>query len=114
MRIPRREAFLALVATMLPWFGRRASAQERLQAPTATKVVPSPEIVDLQRRVAALEAQLATQVGFVKDSYGNLKLKGAASVSIETTGSFAVKASGSVDVFGSGPTAIRGSTIALN
>ena len=66
MRIGRKEALLALLGTLVPLIGRRASAQDRvpLKEPTAMRVVQSPEIADLQRRVAALEAQLANQVAF--------------------------------------------------
>jgi hypothetical protein len=116
MRIGRKEALLALFATLFPWIGRRANAQDRipLKDPTATRVVQSPEIVDLQRRVAALEAQLANQVAFVKDANGNLKLRGDASITIESAMHFTMKAGNQVQLFGTGPMAIRGSTIALN
>lgn len=116
MRIGRKEALLALFATLVPWVGRRANAQDRvpLKDPTATRVVQSPEIVDLQRRVAALEAQLANQVAFVKDGYGNLKLKTDKGITIESGANLTMTATSQVQLFGMGPTAIRGSTIALN
>lgn len=117
MRIGRKEALLALFATLVPWIGRRANAQDTrvpLKEPTATRVAQSPEIFDLQRRVAALEAQLANQVAFVKDAYGNLKLQSGASITIESAMDLSMRANNQVQLFGTGSTAIRGSTIALN
>ena len=52
--------------------------------PGALLALQSPEILDLQRRLATLETQLASQVAVVKDSYGNLKLQGNASITIES------------------------------
>lgn len=122
MRIGRKEAILALVATMIPWVGRRARAQVPIKEGAPTRLVQSPEIADLQKRVAALEARLASEVGFSRDAYGNLRLTGNRDVTIEAgsnltvraSGNMSVKGGGSADFWGSGTTTIRGSTIALN
>ncbi len=118
MRIGRKEALLALVAIMIPWIGRRANAQVPrvpLKEPTTVRTLPqTPEVADLQRRVAALEAQLANQVAFTKDSAGNLNVRGAASVTIESGANLTMKAGYQAQLYGSGPTTIKGSTIALN
>ena len=126
MRIGRKEAVLALVATMIPWMGRRAHAQNPrapLGEPTTVRsLAQTPDVADLQRRITALEAQLATTVGFTKDPYGNLSLRANRDVTIDAGAGFTVKAStnvslrasGSAQFWGSGSTSIKGSTIALN
>lgn len=118
MRIGRKEALLALVAIMIPWIGRRANAQDPrvpLKEPTTIRSLPqTPEVADLQRRVAALEAQLANQVAFTRDSAGNLTLRGAAGVTIESAMNLTIKAGYQAQLYGTGPTIIKGSTIALN
>lgn len=117
MRIGRKEALLALLGTLVPLIGRRAAAQDirvPVKEPAAMRTLQSPEILDLQRRVTTLETQLASQVAFVKDSYGNLKLHGNASITIESAVHLTMKAGNQVQLFGMGPTAIRGSSIALN
>ena len=120
MRIGRKEAILALIASVIPWVGRRANAQDRLKA--TPRLQQSPEIVELQRRIAALEAQLATQVGFTKDAYGNLKLRGNGSVTIESgtstqinaSGSISIKASTTAEVLSSATMTIRGAVVNVN
>ncbi|HEU5219826.1 MAG TPA: hypothetical protein VFU23_14295, partial [Gemmatimonadales bacterium] len=101
----------------------RAQAQV-LRQPILTKsgTTQTTEITDLQRRVTALEAQLATMVGFTKDAYGNLSLRGNVNVNIDAGSNFIVKATsnmslragGQADLAASGAMAVKGSTVALN
>jgi hypothetical protein len=112
MKIGRKEALLALVATMIPWAGRKASAQERLQA--TPRQQQSPEMAELQRRVAALEAQLSTQVGFTRDAVGNLSVRSAGTVTIDASSSMMLKSGGIAELRGAGAVAVRGATISLN
>jgi hypothetical protein len=127
MRIGRKEAILALVATMIPWVGRRANAQITrvpLKEPISVRSLApqAPDVADLQRRIAALEAQLASQVAFTKDSLGNLSLRGNRDINIDAGAGFGVRAGsnlslragGTADVWGSAATTIKGATIALN
>ncbi len=120
MRIGRKEAILALVATMIPFVGRRANAQVQrlppggLTGPKTLAPQVSTEVADLQRRVAALEAQLANQVGFTKDAAGNLQLRGNGSVRIDAGTSFTCWAGSQMDLRASSSVSLRGATIALN
>ena len=128
MKIGRKEAILAFIAAVIPFVGRRANAQvQRLPTGSLTGVKTlapqvSPEVADLQKRVAALEAQLVNMVGFTRDAYGNLSIQGTRDVKIDAGANFTVKAvsnvsvraSGTADLWGSATTTIRGSTISLN
>ena len=118
MRIGRKEALLALVATMVPWIGRKANAQiirDPVKDPTAVRTLgQAQEIADLQRRVAALETQLASQVGFTKDASGNLLLRGNMNVTIMAGFNMSIRASSALDLNAGGATTIKGATLALN
>jgi hypothetical protein len=125
MRIGRKEAILALVATVIPFMGRKGNAQIPRRAPVGTLRAPvdqAPDLADMQRRIAALEAQLANQVAFTKDSYGNLTLRSTQGLKIDVGTNLDVRASSNVTIRASsagefaagGPTTIRGATIALN
>ena len=114
MRIGRKEALIAILASLIPTFHRRANAQERLRDPVLRTTTQSTEITDLQKRVAALEARLANEVGFTRDSYGNLNLRANANVTFEAGGNMTIRAGGQLQVNATGPFSARGSTIALN
>lgn len=132
MRIGRKEALLAFVASVVPWIGRGASAQAvgtvgrvPLKEPflaAPTNPAQTVQLADLQRRIVAIETQLANQVAFTKDASGNLNLRGNASVSIDAStnltfrgGSAAsLRAGGNASIDGAGGVVIKGSTIALN
>ena len=111
MHIGRKEALLVLIAGLIPWRGRRASAQERiLREPR----VQSPEVVELQRRVVALEAQLANLVGFTRDGAGNLQLRGNASITIDAATSLTMRGGAQTHLAAGANNRITGATIALN
>lgn len=120
MKIGRKEAILALIASVIPWMGRRAGAQIQRLPPRGE--LQGPDINDLARRLAAVEAQLANQVAFTKDAYGNLSLVGSRNVSLQAGGNLNIAATSNADIrasgtatYGaSGATKITGSTIALN
>ena len=114
MRIGRKEALIAILASLIPTFHRKASAQVRLKDPVLRTTTQSTEITDLQKRVAALEARLANEVGFTRDSYGNLNLRANANVTFEAGGNMTIRAGGQLQVNATGPFSARGSTIALN
>ena len=116
MRIGRKEAILALVASVIPFLGRRARAQVVTRSPTRLPTLSTQtiDVADLQRRVVALETALAGQVAFTKDAYGNLKLRSGQGVTIEAGTNLSLRASGTADLSGAGSTTIRGATIALN
>lgn len=118
MRIGRKEALIALVAGIIPWVHRRASAQVTGRLPVNEPVLRAPvqsaEIVDIQKRLAALEAQLANQVAFTKDAYGNLNLRGLASVTIDAGTNLSLRGGAETDLRAGATARIRGATIALN
>jgi hypothetical protein len=120
MKIGRKEAILAFIAAVIPFVGRRANAQVQrlppgtLTAPRTVAPQVSPEVADLQRRVAALEAQLAAQVAFTKDPNGDLRLRGTANIRIDAGMSFTCLAGNQMDLRASGSASVRGSTVALN
>jgi hypothetical protein len=74
----------------------------------------SPEVADLQKRVAALEAQLASQVGFTKEANGDLRLRGNGSVRIDAGLNFTCWAGSQMDLRASSNASLRGATVALN
>src|SRR5712672_2626512 len=102
MRIGRKEAILALVASVIPFLGRRAKAQLPTRDPTRLQPLSTQtiDVADLQRRVVALETALASQVAFTKDSYGNLKLRTGQGVTIEAGANLSLRASGAADLSG--------------
>ena len=119
MRIGRKEAILALVATVIPWVGRRANAQiQRVptKSPTTVQTLApaTQDLADLQRRVTALETLLANQVASTKDAYGNLRLRATTGVFIEAGTYLSLRASSQADLAAGGATTIKGATIALN
>lgn len=119
MRIGRKEAILALIASVIPFVGRKARAQvisrTPLRDPTLQTLAPTTQdLADLQRRVTALETLLANQVAFTKDAYGNLRLRGNTGVYIEAGTNLTLRASSQADVASGGPMTIRGTSIALN
>jgi hypothetical protein len=138
MRIGRKEALIAFVAGIVPWMSRAASGQVISRVPVREPTAVSPpaapvqtvQLADLQRRIAALETQLANQVAFTKDAAGNLSLRGSANVTVDVNANLSIRA-GSNAVFesanvvtvkgqgqailsGGGNTKITGATIALN
>ena len=115
MPIGRKEAILALVATMIPWVGRRAGAQVTRIPPQELNLRGQvPDQSDLQRRVAALESQLANQVAFTRDASGNLQLRGNGNITLDAGANLTVRAGAQAQFSGGGTTSIRGSSIALN
>ena len=132
MKIGRKEALIALIAGVVPFLGRKASAQiprGQVREPL-TLADPAQEMAVLQKRVAALEAQLANQVGFTRDAAGNLNLRGAGSVRLESTtgltvmagmgldlrsgANLDVRAGAGLDMRSNGTTSVKGSVVALN
>ena len=117
MGIGRKEAILALVASVIPFMGRRGNAQFPDRVPPGTLRAPlaqAPDLADMQRRIAALEAQLANQVAFTKEPNGDLRLRGHGNVRIEADMNFTCRASSQMDLQASSTTTIKGATIALN
>jgi len=114
MLIGRKEALIAILASLIPTFHRRANAQERLRDPVLRTTTQSTEITELQKRVAALEARLANEVGFTRDSYGNLRLRANSHVTLEAGGNMEIKAAAQLQAYAGGALSVRGSTIALN
>lgn len=117
MRIGRKEAILALVASVIPFMGRKGNAQLPNRAPPTTLRAPlaqAPDLADMQRRIVALEAQLANQVAFTKDSYGNLSLRANRDVHLDVGANLSIRASGTGEFSASSTTTIKGSTLALN
>jgi len=84
MKLNRKQVVFGAVAGLFAWIGsKRAAAAVPELVPIP--VPPNPTIahlagaiVQLQREVAALQAQLATQVAFTKDANGNLSLDAGA------------------------------------
>ena len=111
MRIGRKEAILALVATMIPWMSRKGSAQRTTVRTLSTQ---STDLTDLQARVLALETQLASQVAFTKDLNGDLRLRAPGNLRIDTGLNYTVWAGSQMDLRASGATSVKGATIALN
>jgi hypothetical protein len=116
MSIGRKEAILALVATVIPVLGRRARAQVLVKDPTRLQTLSTQtiDVADLQRRVVALETMLANQVAFTKDAYGNLRLRGNGAVTVEAGADLSLKAFSSAVLSAASTMTIKGATIALN
>ena len=132
MRIGRKEALLAFVASIVPWMSRGAHAQAAgavgrvplkepfLAAPTTP--AQTVQLADLQRRIVAIETQLANQVAFTKDASGNLNLRGNANVTIDAGTNLTfrggaaatLRAGGNAWIDGAGAVKITGAAIALN
>lgn len=116
MRVGRKEALIALAAGLVPFLGRRALAQtpEQIPAPVPGPINPQTIITDLQRRVAALEAQLASQVAFAKDAAGNLTLNAPANVTLTSAASLSLKGTAQTLVSAVANVKITGAAINLN
>jgi hypothetical protein len=121
MSITRKQALVALVGGLVPWIARRANAADAAAAPARTAPPPvqptvtlQKQVDDLTRRVAALEAQLANQVGFTKDASGHLTLHTASSVTIQSGGDLSLKSSGMAKLAASGNVQVQGALIHLN
>jgi hypothetical protein len=124
MHLRRKQALITVVtsiAGIIPWISRRAEADvapPRLapaRAPAqAIPSAPEPTLDELKKRVAALEAALASQVAFTKDSSGNLTLRTTANLVIETGGNLNLKASAQGSFVSSSTMTIKGSTVNVN
>lgn len=117
MRIGRKEAILAFIATVIPFMGRKGNAQLPNRVPPGTLRTPlaqAPDLADMQRRIVALEAQLANQVAFTKDANGDLRLRGNGSVRIDAASNFTCWAGMQMDLRASSNASLKGATVALN
>jgi len=115
MRVGRKDALVALVVGLVPFLGRRAFAQTvPTPAPTPTPINPQTVISDLQKRVAALEAQLASQVAFTKDASGNLTLNAPANVTLSSASTLSLRGTLQTTLSSQAGVKVSGATINLN
>jgi uncharacterized Zn-binding protein involved in type VI secretion len=120
MHITRKQALVALVAGAVPWIARRSYAQPA-PVPQATTRVPAEaapttqtQLDELRKRIAALEAQLAQQVAFLKDDRGNLTLSAPGSVTLNAAANLTLVGQGAIALRAAGVLNIKGSQINLN
>jgi hypothetical protein len=123
MHLGRKQALITLVTGVvgiIPWISRRAKADvaaPRLAQPPvqAAPSLPEPNPLDeLKKRVAALEAALASQVAFTKDAAGNLTLRAPANLLIATGGNLSLGASAAGTFIATGTMTIKGSHVDVN
>jgi len=121
MRIGRKQALFAFVAGIVPWISRGMGAQVLTRPPVGTPTVLPPvgaaqpvQLADLQRRITALEAQLANQVAFTRDASGNLSLRGNGNVTLDASLNLTFRGGSQAVLSAGGNTRITGATIALN
>ncbi len=120
MRVGRKDALIALVAGLVPLLTRRALAQTaasdpaQLPSPVPAPINPQTVISDLQKRVAALEAQLANQVAFTKDAAGNLTLNAPANVTLSSGAALSLKGVAQTTLSSQIIVKVTGATINLN
>lgn len=117
MKITRKQAFVALVAGLVPWISRSAHAQlsaTTTPTPLRGQTTPTQAQYDaLLKRVTDLENRLASQVAFSKDASGNLTLNSPGAVSIMGS-KLSLKASVDADLISSAALTFKGSVIRLN
>ena len=73
----------------------------------------SPEIVALEKRIAALETALGNQVGFTRDASGALTLN-APNITIKATAAVNIEGGAMAKLQGGGQTQVTGGIVMIN